>query len=184
MKITAVKWKPNFLNEVFSFVTSDQIHSLLYIIYKVWYVYKVLFNFLFQKLKTNRERKICKYWICNCGKPCAHQREPKGLESIVKQDIVVEKCLLLSANPRSKMSHALSIVLQGLTLSVFTMILLALGFKRISFLSWLHFIIKWLNAFSRWHGIFHVYLFIYLIIIYKQLKKKEFIRYKKFQYND
>ena len=33
----------------------------------------------------------------------------------MKQDIVVEKCLLLSANPRSKMSHALSIVLQGLT---------------------------------------------------------------------
>ena len=36
---------------------------------------------------------------------------------------------------KPKMSRALSIVLQGLTLSVFTMILLALGFKRISFLS-------------------------------------------------
>ena len=46
MKITAVKWKPNFLNEVLSFVTSDQIHSLLYIICKVWYACKVLFNFL------------------------------------------------------------------------------------------------------------------------------------------
>ena len=84
------------------------------------------------------------------------------MQSIMKQGIVVEKCLLLSANPISKMSHALSIVLQGLTLSVFITILLAMGFKRISFLSWLHFIIKWLNAFSRWHGIFHVYLFIYL----------------------
>ena len=29
-----------------------------------------------------------------------------------------------------------------------------------------------------------IYSFIYLIIIYTQLKKKEFIRYKKFQYND
>ena len=57
------------------------------------------------------------------------------MQSIMKQGIVMEKCLLLSANPISKMSHALSIVLQGLTLSVFTMILLALGFKRISFLS-------------------------------------------------
>ena len=27
-------------------------------------------------------------------------------------------------------------------------------------------------------------MFIYLIIIYTQLKKEEFIRYKKFQYND
>ena len=95
------------------------------------------------------------------------------MESIVKQDIVVEKCLLLSANPRSKMSHTLSIVLQGLTLSVFTIILLALGFKRISFLSWLHFIIKWLNAFSRWHGIFHVYLFIYLFNHYLYTVKKK-----------
>ena len=95
------------------------------------------------------------------------------MQSIMKQGIVVEKCLLLSANPISKMSHALSIVLQGLTLSVFTMVLLALGFKRISFLSWLHFIIKWLNAFSRWHGIFHVYLFIYLFNHYLYTVKKE-----------
>ena len=29
-----------------------------------------------------------------------------------------------------------------------------------------------------------IYLFIYLINIYTQFKKKEFIRYKKFQYND
>ena len=96
------------------------------------------------------------------------------MQSIMKQGIVVEKCLLLSANPISKMSHALSIVLQGLTLSVFITILLAMGFKRISFLSWLHFIIKWLNTFSRWHGIFHVYLFIYLFnhFLYTVKKKK------------
>ena len=95
------------------------------------------------------------------------------MQSIMKQGIVVEKCLLLSANPISKMSHALSIVLQGLTLSVFITILLAMGFKRISFLSWLHFIIKWLNAFSRWHGIFHVYLFIYLFNHYLYTVKKK-----------
>lgn len=81
------------------------------------------------------------------------------MQSIMKQGIVVEKCLLLSANPISKMSHALSIVLQDLTLSVFTMILLALGFKRISFLSWLHFIIKWLNDMG---SSMFIYLFIYL----------------------
>ena len=35
------------------------------------------------------------------------------------------------------------------------------------------------------NGVYYetIYLFIYLIIIYTQLKKKEFIRYKKFQYN-
>ena len=33
----------------------------------------------------------------------------------MKQDVVVEKYLLLSANPISKMSHVLSMVLQGLT---------------------------------------------------------------------
>ena len=40
---------------------------------------KNCFNVLFQKLKTNGETKICKYWICIGGKPCANQRAPKSL---------------------------------------------------------------------------------------------------------
>ena len=79
---------------------------------------------------------------------------------------IVESHLQIKENPKASRRC------DGQSLS-FHLYLLALGFKRISFLSWLHFIIKWLNAFSRWHGIFHVYLFIYLIIIYTQLKKKK-----------
>ena len=43
-----------------NFGTSGQIHSLAYIICKYWYICKVLFTILFQKLKTNGKRKICK----------------------------------------------------------------------------------------------------------------------------
>ena len=43
-----------------NFGTSGQIHSLAYIICKYWNICKVLFTILFQKLKTNGKRKICK----------------------------------------------------------------------------------------------------------------------------
>ena len=66
-------------------------------------------------------------YICDHGKLCAHQSESKGLY---------------------KMWWAVSLYFH-LSLSVFTVILLPLGFKRISSLSWQYFIIKWSNAFFQ-----------------------------------
>ena len=100
--ITAVKWKLDFLNEVkLCDIWSNPLPGIYHLL--------VLFNILFQKLKTNGKRKICKYWICDRRKPCTHQRGPFGLKASTGCD------------GQSLYFH--------LSLSEFTMILLPLGFK-------------------------------------------------------
>ena len=69
MGISAVKWKPYFPSKekLCNVVNSTPWHISFA---SVDISAKNCFNVLFQKLKTNGETKICKYWICIGGKPC------------------------------------------------------------------------------------------------------------------
>ena len=78
MGISAVKWKPYFPSKekLCNVVNSTPWHISFA---SVDISAKNCFNVLFQKLKTNGETKICKYWICIGGKPCAQ----KPLEDVM-----------------------------------------------------------------------------------------------------
>ena len=77
--ITALKWKPNFLNEVKLLDIWSNLLPSIYHFQVLIYLQSIVYHFISTTENKWKKENLQIDWICDHGNPCAHQRKSKDL---------------------------------------------------------------------------------------------------------
>ena len=77
--ITALKWKPNFLNEVKLLDIWSNLLPSIYNFQVLIYLQSIVYHFISTTENKWKKENLQIDLICNHGNPCAHQRKSKDL---------------------------------------------------------------------------------------------------------